>query len=519
MKKLLLITFSFLFISNMLVAQEKNFNNIVHFNLRNSGTITDTNNNVDGYYIFYQVDKLKKGNVEYAIKILDNELNLVATKSLIGKKYAYLVASAYNNKEILFMFINYKDKQYRLVGFDRKGNKSRDTKVAISKKELKWLLLLRDVGYDDILLPVDNKGFLLTTAIKNKKMGYKIEFLPSVDNLKSWTIESPLEAKKIFTIKPIKVDEHYIIGLEATKKSKLSKRMDMNVIAIDVATGKKLFTKPFTTGNTPKLVTNAFIDNDNIVLLGEYFKKDDNVLSSKSLGLFINSLDKSGKLINEKKIDHKNQLLAKLNSKGKKHSKRVYTYFHEIVKTKNGDYFAIGELYKKTASALGIAGAALSIASGGRNSSTVPLTQLTITDAVIYKFDKDFNLKDLKVIPKGKSTAPSVSDFGSPQLNAHALKALGAFDFMNLQTDPDKDRFYANFLDYNRTDKDKKGQLSYISAVIDNGALSIDRIGIKTKRRHSIKVTPAKLGHVLIMDYNRKEKSINLHLEKINVVK
>lgn len=517
MRKIIVPIIAFLIISITMKSQTAKFENIVDFKLINSGSISDNNNDVDGYYFFYKVDKLKKGDREYAIKILDNNLNVVATKKIIDSKRTFLATSAYNNKEMLFLFINTKEKQFRLVGYDLKGNKSRDTKYAIDKGEFNWIMSLQaSAGYRELLTPIDDKGFILTTNVKNKKVGYRIKFLSSIGEIKPWIINSPVDANSVLTLNPIKATDKYIIALEMSRKSKMSQKIDIAILAIDSNTGETLFKKPYTKESNPRLVTNSFVTNDEIIILGEYFMKGENVFKAKSKGLFVEKFDSTGKLLEENKVSWENQLFTKLKSVNGKTKKRSYAFFHDIVITENGDYYAVGELYKKTASAAGIAGMALMMASGGRSSSTIPLTQLTITDAVFYKFDKDFKLIDINVFKKGKSTAPSVNDFGSPQLNAHALEIYGAFDFVNVQTDPINGRFYANFIDYERI-KDAKNQLAFVSVIHENGELSTDKIYLPNNRGHFTRALPAKIGNVLIIDYFKKEKRINLHIEKLNI--
>lgn len=515
MKRYFYLFIALLLVSNITHAQSAKLDNIVKFKVVNSGAIMDANNDVDGYYFFYQVDKLKKGQREYAIQILDNDLHVVATKKIIDNKRTFLAASAYNNKEMLFLFINFKEKQYRLVGFDKSGNKSRDKKIPISKREMKWLFTQQATGFNEILLPIDNKGFILTTAVKNKKFGYKMQFLSSVEELKPWSFNSPIEAKEVLTIQPIEIDANHIVAIEMSKKKTYSKKTNISVFALNAENGKVLYKKPYTKEENPRLVTNSFIEGDDVVLLGEYFNVGDNIFTKKSQGLFVERLDASGTLINEKKISWKNQLFTKLKEQNKKTKKRSYVYFHDVVKTKDGGYYAIGEMYKKTVSAAGVLSLVAGAALGG--SSSVPLTQLTITDAVVYHFDNNFDLLDLQLFKKGKSRAPSINDFGSPQLNAHALNAYGAFDFINVQRDEETDRFYANFLDYNRFDEGKKGQLSFVSIIYDEGQLTSDKVHIKKQRRHIVRAYPAKIGHVMILDYDKKEKIINMHLEKMNI--
>jgi len=52
--------------------------------------------------------------------------------------------------------------------------------------------------------------------------------------------------------------------------------------------------------------------------------------------------------------------------------------------------------------------------------------------------------------------------------------------------------------------------------IYDDGELSQDKIYLKDGEKE-FKVLPGKLGNVMLVEYNKKEKSINIHLEKINI--
>ena len=82
---------------------------------------------------------------------------------------------------------------------------------------------------------------------------------------------------------------------------------------------------------------------------------------------------------------------------------------------------------------------------------------------------------------KGKSRADSPTDFGSPQLNAHLLKAMGAFDFVNLQNDVVNDRFYANFVDYERLEGEDN-KWAFVSIIQNEGKLTTDKIYLEKKK-------------------------------------
>ncbi len=511
MKKLFVLT-CFSLLSLMLHAQEKTLSNITTLKLKNTGTMMDKNNNVDGYYLYYEVDKLKKGKREYAIKMLDNNLNDIATKSYVDDKNTVLADSKFNNQALMFTMVNLKDKKYKLVSFDRNGERRKDVWIDVNKKEMRWLSMLVKSGNFNMLYPIDNKGFLFNYVRDNKKLGYGLKYV-ATDGGKSWNYNSPAEAKEIYNINPIEVNDKVVVALQGSKKSLLSRDIKTKILVIDIETGKLLFEKEYDRDANPRLITNAFLSDESLVLLGEYFKKGDNIYTDKSQGVFAQTTKLNGEVLSDSKVSWKDKIdkMMPVESDGKK-KKRGYVYFHDIIRTQTGDFYCIGERYRKTASAAGIASLALS---GGRNGAST--TQLTITDAVVFKFSSTFELQDIDVFKKGKSRAPSLTDFGSPQLNAHALKAFGAFDYEFTQIDKDRDRFYANFIDYERL-KGEANKLAFKTVIYNEGKLSEDKIYLeKDSRKIKFRVLPAKLGNVMLMEYNKKEKTLDIHLEKLNI--
>ena len=72
---------------------------------------------------------------------------------------------------------------------------------------------------------------------------------------------------------------------------------------------------------------------------------------------------------------------------GKYIDDKGYVYFHNIVKTKDNNYYAIGEYYKRNANAAGIALNILAIAGGGGGGNAN--TKLVITNSVFFKFNSE----------------------------------------------------------------------------------------------------------------------------------
>ncbi len=95
------------------------------------------------------------------------------------------------------------------------------------------------------------------------------------------------------------------------------------------------------------------------------------------------------------------------------------------------------------------------------------------------------------------------------------MKSYGAFDYEYTQVDKLNDRFYACFIDYERI-KGEKSKNAFKTIIYDEGKLSEDKIYLDNDSK-DFRVLPAKLGNVLLLEYDKKQKSISLHLEKLNI--
>ena len=515
MKKIICLLFLFLQV-NLLNAQSKVIDNIVKFKMKNTGAFLDEDKNVGGYYFFYEVDKLKKRQREYAINILDKNLNDVATKKIIASKYAILVGTGFNNQNTMFAFFDYKEKTITLKGFDKKANPIKDVIITLDKKEVNNLKYQTKTNtLRNLLTPLNNKGFLVTLPnFEGKGQGYSISFFPTDTESKEWNFKKIPIKRWIHSITPVTVNEKFIVLIDVKGKG-VSNKKQFNSIVLNSKTGELLFEKPYDE-NDPKLISNAFISPEGkVAVLGQYYKPKAKIAKAESLGLYVDIFDDNGNKVFDKKISWAEDVSNVLPVKSKSKLKDIgYIFFHDIIKTQNGEYYAIGEQYRKTVSAAGVATAVLGGLLGGVQTSG--FTQLTIKDAYFFKFDKDFNLTKVEAFDKGTSRIQNLFDFGSPQFSAFQIAALGGFDYVYSQIDKKRDRFYANFIDYERVKKGDKSQLVFKTIIYDDGDLSEDKV-ILSKKSTNFRVLPGKLGNVLLLEYNRKKKQATMHLEKLNI--
>jgi len=386
-------------LSITMYSQTSKIKDVNTFAIRNSGAILDKNKDVDGYYFYYVVDKLKKGNREFAIQILDKNLNEVAKKSYVDNKNTFLMKSSFNNQAMMFALANFKEKEISLLTFDKQANQKATVKIPLEGKEIASLQMAQQSGDFNVLFPVENKGFLFNKFEDNKKIGYSLRYYPT-DGGKGWAFNSPVNSKEILAINPIEVNDKVVVALETSRPGIMSRKVTLRTKVIDVTTGKLLYEREYSKNAKPRLINNAFLDaNNNVVLMGEYFKEGDNIFDDRSLGLFTEVLDESGKTLKENFTSWKEDVAKIFKTDKSFIDDKGYVFFHNIVKTNSNEYYAIGEFYKRTANAGGIAMNALSILGGG--GSTSPVTQLTITNSVVFKFNSDFKLTDIKVYDKG----------------------------------------------------------------------------------------------------------------------
>lgn len=509
MKTKLLLVVTWLFSINSF-SQLSQIDGVNTFLLRNSGAILDKNKDVDGYYFYYVIDKLKKGDNEFAIQILDKNLNEVAKKTYVDNKNTFLMKSSFNNQALMFAMANYKEKKIDLLLFDKQANQNKTISIPLNQKEVEYFghINNRNGGDYNFLFPVEDKGFIFSKVQDNKKIGYSLKYIPT-DGGKAWEYNSPADSKEILLINPIEINNKFIVAVESAIPSAISRKVTLRTKIIDASTGKLIFELENNKNDKPRLISNAFVGtNDNIILMGEYFKEGDNIFDDKSLGLFAQVMDMSGKIVKESYTTWAGDVSKIAKTSKSFIEDKGYVFFHNIVKTNSGDFYAIGEYYKKSVSA---GGTALKVVSGGGGSAT----KISISDAVVFKFDSDFKLISIKDFKKTVSSVPSISDFASPQLNAHALKSFGYFDYEYTQIDNLNDRFYTCFVDYEKI-KGSKSKRAFKAIIYDEGEFSEDKIYL-TENDKEFKLMPAKVGNVMLLEYDKKAKSIHIHLEKINI--
>jgi hypothetical protein len=256
-------------------------------------------------------------------------------------------------------------------------------------------------------------------------------------------------------------------------------------------------------------------NSSEFLLMGPYFDKDDNVMKDKSLGLGVWIMNTQGKVVNSKYNSWEQDISKhlKVSARGRV-DELGYIYFHKILQTADGNIFAIGEGYKKQASALGIGAAVLAGVAGGRTNMST--TKMKVTDMLLLQFNNKFELTKAEIYDKNANNIELLmgAEFTSAPLLAQQIKYFyDGFDYTFSQTDKTHSLFTVGYTDYVRS-KDYKG-LTFNTISYYNNNITTDKIELKSNSS-KMRIMPAKTGSVMILEYFKKGKRLDMRLEKVN---
>ncbi|CAL1518708.1 DUF6770 family protein [Chitinophaga sp. MM2321] len=379
-----------------------------------------------------------------------------------------------------------------------------------------YLTLHTDEGTNQNVFDVGTKGYVSVMPVRDgKDRTYEVDFFGS-EKKKFWKY-IPSDDESRFAFAEYLGNTDSLIILQVMKRKRLmSQKISSHIVGINFVTKKKIFDLD---GDEDEfLLLPASIRKEkssgNFIIAGTYFAKDANVGKDASKGLAIYVMNTKGEVLSKAYNSWEKDFSKYLHTSSKGKIDNVgYLFIHNMIQAANGKLYVVGEGYKRQASAGGIALKVLSTAAGA--SSSVGATKIVVTDMVVMTFDEKFKVTDAKIYDKTNNTATNnaISDFMSQHLIAMYLKGIGAFDYDFTTGDEDNDNFSFCFSDYVR-DADYKGQT--FNTIRFNGTkFTQDKMQMKSKAS-KLKIFPAKSGSVMILEYFKKDKRIDIRLEKIS---
>ncbi len=501
-----------------LPAQKVSFDDVMEIELKNMGPIYQ-NKMVKGYYMFYKVEKKDRKNNNYKLVVLDENMNKVSEKSMTESKWLNLEEAAYDEKSLMFIFYESHERTLEFRQYDLQGKLLSKKSEELGKRE-SYLYAQSGQQTGAVggvqLAPVVGKGFVHYTPQKNKKFGYAIRFFAE-EGGKNWKFESDEDSKEIELGMFLGYNETQLLSCVIKRKGAMSKDMDFYIMANDLATGKKLYEKPLEDKKHALQLLNAFPgDNGETIITGLYFDADDKLAKAKSEGLFTGKLDASGNFTKKEFISWEKDVAKKLDvSKSGKIDGGGYVFFHNATRLADGKIYAVGELYGKEASALGIASTILAGAGGG--GSNVSVTKIEVRDMIVFEFNPDLTLAAAKIFPKKSSGVemPSGAAYTSTQQLGYLVQYYGGFDYMYTQLNDDASVLTFCYDDYERSKGKRKHSLGVISRRSGEAEYTKDKVSLSSDASW-IRTYPAKPGSVLLVEYFKKDKRLETRIEKFN---
>ncbi|HMI80128.1 MAG TPA: DUF6770 family protein [Ferruginibacter sp.] len=518
MKKILTLLVCTIMTTAAIYAQGKlSIDNVRSIYIRNNGEIMD-GDELKGYFTFYVSDKVDSKTYEYTVQIMDMNLNKIKDIKFEDDKAVQILESSYNGQSIMFLFYNKREKtlEYRAYSFEGKIL-STYTKELTNRSKM---LLEQsygskgDEGQNEALFSVGNTGYVTVYPVKEGKYyTYEVNMF-FTDRRKQWSYEAAEEQEDKWATAMYLGSTDSLVIFEVIKQKRLMGGSPHSwLLGINILTGKKAF-EVSTEAEDYKFYPmniSPIRGSSNFLLMGTYYEPDGRVMKDASLGLAAWVFDPQGKVVTKKYNSWEGDISKYIgvDKKGRV-SDLGYVYFHKILQTADGNFFAIGEGYKKIASGLGIATAILNQGSG-----SVATAKLRITDLVTFKFNDKFEIKDAKIYDKNSNSQEmqSGAEFSSPHTMAVMARAWGFFDYDFTQTNKEHTRFSICYSDYVKT-SDFKGK-TFNSITYDDGKMSQDKIELTSKAKW-MRVMQAKTGSVMIMEYFKKEKRLEMRLEKLN---
>lgn len=494
-------------------AQQLSLDNVVSAQLRNTGEIIQ-GNEIVGYYLFYKVEAIDKKTNSFALKILDANLKETAKKEIVGSKGLYLIESTYNGKSLFFKFYDEKEKILTFYQYDAQANQKLMTTKKIDETEAAYLSVILKQTQGEIfnytLHSVPSVGFVDYSVINNNR-GYAIQFFPEDNTQTAWTYKNPMSGL-IESAGFLAISNNMLLSLVAKKSTILSQQFTTYFLGIDITTGKKVFEVKLEDKKYAYSLINSTPDEatGDVILFGQYFNKTDNELKDPSLGLYSMVIDMKGNIKSKNYMSWATDVSKYLSvdAKGKVDGNNLI-FFHKMLKTADGKIFAIGEQYRKAAR---VGAIALSMIPNVQNGMS--WQKMVVEDLIIFEFDAtNFVLQNVKIVEKTKNDyiPPSAGMIlGGPRMLALAIKSFGGFDYTFTQTRNNNETFTIGYVD------NGKKELSFNSLSYADGQFTTDKIALKSSKSSIRGIYPAKPGYLMITEYYKKEKKMELRLEKIN---
>jgi hypothetical protein len=511
--KIYFILSLFATLGSSVFAQTYKLENVENF--RGNGIKPVKNENgIAGFTIFYKTDKADSKNDNYAFELLDEKLNKVSRVKVVLPRGSRLIQSVHNGVTLGMMFYNAKESEYLFRAYDNTlklvGSSKQDD---INKYERAAIAQMTEEESSAIygIHAVPGKGFVRAGYGEDKDQfsvtAYDVNFK------KKWSYQTPKGTDGMETFFLSDISDKYVSGLIMRRKGMMSTKFEYFLAVFDIETGKKLVDVSVEKGKENLSISaTSLLDNDQVLVQGEYYDADDKAGVNKSNGLYLKKFDiKTGKAIGDNKLSWKGDIKKMFGEKGDKRIEDNYSnYPMSLIRAANGHTYIVYEQFKKAADGVGIAVIAL----GGRASAV----KVKIGDLWMLELDENDKPVGVKYYEKEGSSLmmpPGLGMYGTGLLGMFA-KAMGGFDYQFTQKSANSRTFSVAYVNYDREEGEKSKPIVASIFMTDDGSLNYDKVDITAPKKTNQYLYPAPGNNIMLVQYNYKEEVLSLKLIKMN---
>lgn len=507
--KLLITCLVLLTIKGFAQDASKIFDGVKNITLRNIGVIKK-NNVVEGYFSFYEFDKVDRKTVLYRLNILDANLNQLGTKDIQGPKEWELISSGYDGNNFCFKFWDEKTKTFELKAYDQDAKEvaSNTLKINYNPNGNDYHRYM-SIASNDLNIS-ENNGFV-DYIFNDPNSGFIVRYINGATQ-KTWAkpYEPQGKSKFMFPSYLNANNQMILTGVGRVERGLYNTTTDNSLLATSTADGSVLFDISTDFADNHVVPVNAVFEGDKIVIVGLNYKSQKTYTSAPDGMAFI-ELDSHGKILKSNFKTFEQSVGKFLPIEDHKLKDGYYLFYHDIVKTSSNTNVVIAEKFKKAVDAGGIA---LSLVS--RNGGAI---KLQFENMVVMEYDADDNVLQAQEIPKATDNTdvfPSYTGLLAPYLLARAAADWGWTDYMYTLKNEDSSEITFSFIDRSKLSDDAKKTDNFGQIKYKGGKFTIDKIAIKNAKANLSHIFPAKAGYVLQMNYFKKDKKLEMDMIKLN---
>jgi hypothetical protein len=490
-------------------AQSKILEGVVDFEVRSLVQIVN-NKQIVGYGIFYTKDKMKKSAL-FGLTIFDENLKQIGSTEFEGPKNLILRKAAYESDRILLNFYDEDKKdgyKYFVKVFDLKGKEM--GLVPYEPEKVKSGMFGSAIAAEmekqyEGTTNVEGKGFISIHPSKAKTGGEDIQMI-GLDGKLKWEQNITAEKGDRTDLYLLATTTNTIILMGVDRSGLMARDGEPYMLGLSNTDGKQLFKKSMKIKGfayDPMFLKKT--TDGKIKIISSMSDAGDKYLNAKPNGISIGELnDLTGEIKTIKDFNFLNDLGSVLNMKNENKSEDGYIKTHDLLLMPDGSMVLVGEFFRKTVSALGVAGRML----GGNTSAA----QATIEDMFLLRIDKNLKPISLEKIEKDKQRVLLPTEGMPIGLMARYLSSYGEFGYM--YTDEGMDGKQKTILASGAFGEDTYGTVAI--NVDDKKGYTTKKFKLTKEKKVSYHIARAKPGYVMVTKYNSKEKTITLNFEKVN---